>query len=138
MTTTMRTAAAVAAALTLMPALAACSSVDAPEAERVATEFARLAGTEPGAACALLAPRTLQQVKEDGDGDCAEGLKSDSPEPASEVRSVSVAINGAQVVMTGQVLFLARFDSGWRVLAAGCKRDAGDDAVPYECSVKGA
>ncbi|NUO36860.1 MAG: hypothetical protein HOQ27_17600, partial [Dermatophilaceae bacterium] len=80
MTTTMRTAAAVAAALTLMPALAACSSVDAPEAERVATEFARLAGTEPGAACALLAPRTLQQVKEDGDGDCAEGLKSDSPE----------------------------------------------------------
>ncbi|MFM6847501.1 MAG: hypothetical protein ACKOVB_00150 [Terrabacter sp.] len=138
MTTTIRTAAAVAAALTLTPVLTACSSVDEPEARRVATEFARLAGTDPGAACALLAPRTLQQVTEDGDGDCAEGLKSDSPEPASDVQSVSVAINGAQVVMTSQVLFLARFDSGWKVLAAGCTHDASDDAVPYECNVKGA
>ena len=138
MTTTLRTAAAVAAALTVTPTLTACSSVEEPEARRVATEFARLAGTDPTAACALLAPRTLQQVTEDGDGDCAEGLKSDGPEPSSEVTSVSVAINGAQVVMTDQVVFLARYDSGWRVLAAGCTHDAGDDAVPYDCAVKGA
>ncbi|GAB3870349.1 hypothetical protein [Terrabacter terrigena] len=134
MTTTLRAVAALAAALTLT----ACSSVDEPEAQRVATEFARLAGTDPGAACSLLAPRTLQQVTEDGDGDCAEGLRSDSPEAPTEVTSVSVAINGAQVVMAGQVVFLARFDSGWKVLAAGCSRQGSDDAVPYDCSVKGA
>ena len=137
MATRMQTAAAGAAALALTPVLVACSSVDAPEAEHVATEFARLAASDPGAACALLAPRSLQQAIEDGDGDCAQGLKSDSLAPASDVTSVSVAINAAQVVMTDQVLFLARFDSGWRVLAAGCTRDGTDDAVPYECSVKG-
>jgi len=135
--TILRRAAAVAAALIVTPALTACSSVDEPEARRVATEFARLAGTDPTAACALLAPRTLEQVTQDGDGDCAEGLKSESPRPASRVTSVSVAINGAQVVMDDQVLFLAHFDTGWRVTAAGCTRDAADDAVPYQCSVKG-
>lgn len=137
-TTTLRRAAAGAAALTLTTALTACSSVDEPEARRVATEFARLASSDPGAACALLAPRTLQQVTEDGDGDCAKGLTSDKPEPPGTVTSVSVAINGAQVVMTDQVLFLAHFDTGWKVLAAGCSRENADDAVPYDCSVKGA
>ena len=134
----MTAAAALAAALTLTPVLTACSSLDEPEAQRVATEFARLATTDPGAACSLLAPRTLQQVSEDGDGDCAKGLESDQPEPPTRVTSVSVAINGAQVVMAGQVVFLTHLDSGWKVLAAGCSREAADDAVPYECSVKGA
>ncbi|MFM6852218.1 MAG: hypothetical protein ACKOVB_24270, partial [Terrabacter sp.] len=101
--------------------------MEEPEAQRVATEFARLAGNDPGAACALLAPRTLQQVTEDGDGDCAKGLTSDKPEPPTKVTSVSVAINSAQVVMAGQVLFLAHFDNGWKVLAAGCSRDAATD-----------
>jgi hypothetical protein len=133
-TTILRTAAALAVALTLT----ACSSVDEPEASRVATDFVRLANDDPGSACSMLAPRTLQQVTEDGDGDCAEGLKSDAPEPPTAVTSVSVAINGAQVVMADQVVFLAHFDSGWKVLAAGCTRDAQDDAVPYDCSVKGA
>lgn len=134
MTTTSRTAAALAVALTLT----ACSSVDEPEARRVATDYARLATANPGAACSLLAPRTLQQVTEDGDGNCARGLKSDSPEAPGEVTSVSIAINGAQVVMAGQVIFLARFDAGWKVLAAGCTREVSDDAVPYDCTVKGA
>ena len=133
MTTTSRTAAAVAAVLTLT----ACSSVDEPGATRVATEFARLAGSDPGAACALLAPRTVQQVTEEGEGDCAQGLKSDDPDPAGAVTSVTVAVNAAQVVMADQVVFLAHFDTGWKVLAAGCTREAQDDAVPYDCKVKG-
>ena len=133
MTTTSRTAAAVAAVLTL----AACSSVDEPGATHVATEFARLTGSDPGAACALLAPRTVQQVTEDGDGDCAQGLESDDPDPAGAVTSVTVAVNAAQVVMADQVVFLAHFDTGWKVLAAGCTREAQEDAVPYDCKVKG-
>jgi len=41
---------------------------------------------------------------------------------------------GAQVLMTGDVVFLSKFDDHWSVIAAGCT-SRGDR--PYDCIVKG-
>ena len=51
--------------------------------------------------------------------------------------SVAVAGHAAQVVSDGQAIFLARFDQGWLVTAAGCERESDDQATPYLCAVKG-
>jgi len=116
--------------------LAGCSSVDEPGASAVAQRFLTLAQSDPTAACALLAPLTVQHLQDDG-GSCPKGLQDAQPPRAATVSSVTVAINSAQVVMADQAVFLARFDSGWRVTAAGCRRESADDAVPYQCAVEG-
>ena len=50
---------------------------------------------------------------------------------------VVVAGHSAQVRYSGDTVFLARFDDGWRVTAAGCRRVSTDPAVPYDCAVDG-
>ena len=102
----------------------------------MAQRFLTLAQSDPTAACALLAPQTAQHLQDDA-GSCPKGLQEAEPPRPGAVRSVTVAINSAQVVMGDQAVFLARFDTGWRVTAAGCERESADDAVPYQCTVEG-
>jgi hypothetical protein len=116
--------------------LTACSAEDEGSVTQVTQRFLTLAQSDPSAACQLLAPRTVQRLEDDA-GACADGLAKARPPAAAGLRSVTVAIDAAQVVLSGQAVFLARFDSGWRVTAAGCTRTASDDAVPYTCTVQG-
>ena len=116
--------------------LVGCSSVDEPDASAVAQRFLALAQSDTQAACALLAPQTVQHLQDDG-GSCPKGLQTAQPPRGDTVRRVTVAINSAQVVMGNQAVFLARYDHGWRVTAAGCKRESSDDAIPYSCTVEG-
>ena len=51
------------------------------------------------------------------------------------VTAVEVWGDSAQVRFAGDTLFLARFDDGWHVRAAGCQPQAAD--VPYSCQVEG-
>jgi len=131
-----RPSSCVTAAVVAGLSLVACSAAGEPDATAVAQRFATLARSDPAAACRLLAPRTVERLEDDA-GECAAGLEDARTPADDDVRSVTVAIDSAQVVLSGQVVFLARFDSGWRVTAAGCTRDSSDDAVPYRCSVEG-
>ncbi|KGN41498.1 hypothetical protein, partial [Knoellia aerolata] len=100
-----------------------------------ATAFLAAASSAPRGACDLLAPATLEVLRSDGD-DCAAALAEVAPddlagaEPTAEVYG-----RDAIVRWGGETVFLARFDDGWRVTAAGC-RPRGDD-LPYDCSVEG-
>ena len=49
---------------------------------------------------------------------------------------VDVAGRSARIALGDEVLFLSRFDDGWRVLAAGCRRTSDDAARPYDCDVE--
>jgi hypothetical protein len=117
--------------------LGGCASAEEPAAVDVARSFVSLARSDPERACALLAPRTVEHLAEDGDGECAKGLDDAAPPAGESVVGATVAGRSAQVVLGDQVVFLARFDSGWRVTAAGCDRDSSDQAVPYHCTVEG-
>jgi hypothetical protein len=48
----------------------------------------------------------------------------------------SVAVYGlqAEVILSGDTVFLSRFEDGWRVIAAGCTPQEGK---PFDCLVKG-
>ena len=93
------------------------------------------ASSSPQDACELLAPATLESLQSDGE-DCAEAVTEAAPEgsPAGEP-SADVYGRDAMVRWGGTTLFLARFDDGWLVTAAGCE-PRGDD-LPYDCSIEG-
>jgi hypothetical protein len=84
------------------------------------------------AACVMLAPLTRDDLLNDA-ADCAEALGSEQL-PASPVGEVSIWGDRAQVRTDTDVLFLAEFEDGWRVVAAGCQPRG---ELPYRCRVNG-
>jgi hypothetical protein len=125
-----------AAVLAAAVALTACGSVSGREraaaaaAERFVTA---VADGDGAAACAALAPKTVEELETSG-GACAEAiLDEDLPEPG-RVDTTDVYGQWARVVMPDNTLFLAMFPDGWRVAAAGC-HPAGEG--PYDCVLQG-
>lgn len=102
------------------------------DARAAAVEFA---GADGSAACQLLAPATREALEEDGP--CAEALEAAALPEGTQVVRVELAGDSAVVGLADQTMFLALFDDGWRITAAGCSRVADDRAEPYDCSVKG-
>lgn len=125
--------------LPLALALGGCGSPEAASAVSTASRFVDLAADDPGAACGMLAPRTREQAADEGDGDCAEGLRSVGLSSASSGSDVPPEVAGHTAFVTtgGQTVFLTLFDDGWKVLAAGCTRASEDEAVPYDCALEG-
>ena len=127
---------AVSLALALALGLAGCGApAERQEAGAAADRFAADEAADPAAACALLAPRTLESVEKNGTP-CPQALPEDDlPAPGSR-GVVSVAGHSAQVRFTGDTVFLALFDDGWKVTAAGCSRTSDDPATPYDCAIE--
>lgn len=128
--------------LPLAFALGGCGSSEATSAAATATRFVDLASRDPGAACGLLAPRTREKAADDGDGNCAKGLRSSglpSASSGSDVPDVPPEVAGhtALVTTSSQAVFLSLFDDGWKVVAAGCTKVSEDAAVPYDCAIQG-
>lgn len=125
-------------AAVLAVSLAGCSGVsERDEAQAAATRFVA-ALASPESACALLAPGTRAALIDQAGSSCAAALAQQHlPRAAAAVLSVSAAGHSAQVVLVTQAIFLARFDDGWRITAAGCSRPSADLSVPYACMVKG-
>lgn len=123
------------AALALL--LTGCAGRGTAEHEPVAdtaTRFLAAVASAPESGCELLAPATLEELESDGE-QCADVLaEAAGGEPTGEPR-VDVYGRDAMVRWGGQSLFLARFDEGWRVTAAGCE-PTGED-LPYDCEVEG-
>jgi hypothetical protein len=134
-TNTARYAAGLAAAAALL-AVSGCSgqgSVEDGLAAATAERFAQEVTSDPEAACALLAPRTRMDLEETR-GPCAQSLPQQDLPEGGRSREAEVYGKDAVVHLEKDTLFLARFDTGWRVTAAGCT-PAGDQ--PYDCDVKG-
>jgi hypothetical protein len=112
------------------------ADVERQQAGAAADAFAADVATDPQAACARLAPRTAQALEQDGTS-CPTALAAADLPPPGARSSVVVAGHSAQVRFADDTVFLALFDDGWRVTAAGCARASADPAVPYDCSVQG-
>jgi len=128
----------VAGSTALALLLAGCAGRGSAENEPVAdaaTRFLAAVASAPEDGCGLLAPATLEEVEADGE-QCADVLpEAAGATPGSGEPAIDVYGRDAMVRWGEQVLFLARFDEGWRVTAAGCE-PTGDD-LPYECEVEG-
>ncbi|WP_221629323.1 hypothetical protein [Humibacillus xanthopallidus] len=117
-------------------ALSGCSGQGNPEVDAAgaaALRFSSVAPTDAATACSLLAPQTASEL-EQGSGSCARGLSDASPPAGGGLREVEVYGLDAMVRLDRDTVFLARFEKGWKVTAAGCTpRPDG----PYECDIKG-
>jgi hypothetical protein len=128
---------AAAAAVGLLTILTGCSAAEPPDqsaAGRTASTFSSEAADAPEQACALLAPDTRREL-EDESGPCTQALEEVGLPAAGRVLDVQVYGLDAMVRLEHDTLFLARFDAGWRVTAAGCTPQEPDR--PYSCDVKG-
>ncbi|MFF5447756.1 hypothetical protein [Streptomyces sp. NPDC012888] len=112
---------------------ASATRVDGARAAGRAFEQA-LASRDYAAACALLAPRTREELVEDGRGPCPQALEERRLPVSAAVNSAEVYGRQALVRAEGETLFLSLFGGGWRIVAAGCTPQ-GDE--PYRCDVKG-
>ncbi|GAB3883222.1 hypothetical protein [Terrabacter terrigena] len=119
-------------------ALAGCSTGDSPGpagAGQAAEAFAAAVTGQPDAACALVAPGTVKELV-DSSGSCAKGITDADLPRAGRALDVEVFGLDAIVRLEHDTMFLAFFDSGWRVTAAGCTPEARER--PYSCDLKGA
>jgi hypothetical protein len=120
----------------LATTLAGCSLGPAADGPRsVAESFGAAWVHKDGSAlCALLAPDTRAEVAQSAKQPCARGILDEDLPDGGSVQSTRVWGRAAQVSLTGDTLFLSRFQDGWKVLAAGCKPQSGK---PYDCQVQG-
>jgi len=120
--------------------VAGCGGADPAGPERAATAFARAAGAGDGAgACALLSPPARAALGEDAGGSCADAVR-ESPPPSSTSVVRAERWGRQALVVTGEdTLFLSEFSDGWKVIAAGCRRQAAAETsnLPYDCTISG-
>jgi hypothetical protein len=124
------------AAVALATVLGGCSSLgpDSSGAADVARAFhAATAAGDGSAACARLSARVADELAQ-SEGSCEQAVLAADVPAADQVRSVQVWGGRGLVVLDHDAVFLAEFDAGWRVTAAGCspRKDR-----PYDCRVKG-
>lgn len=117
--------------------LGACGSPQDGAATDAAQQFERAVADDPAAACALLAPVTRQQLESQAETSCPAALRAEDLPTGGRIEATEVAGHSAQVRTDGDTIFLALFDDGWRVTAAGCERTSTDPQEPYDCSVEG-
>jgi hypothetical protein len=117
----------------LLLILVGCSSTSSGEAQSAAARFYdAYRGHDGAAACALLAPATRAEVESASGKSCADGLLEEKLS-GTNPRHASVYGDQAQVLMSGDTVFLAKFPLGWRVVAVGCTPVR---EKPYDCDVE--
>lgn len=111
---------------------AACGSGGDP-ARTAATRFVgAVEQGDDGAACAMLAPATVESLTSDGTS-CETELGSLDLPTDQDVSETSVWSDRAQVRTSSDVLFLVEMPDGWRVAAAGCTRQPDET---YQCQLE--
>lgn len=89
---------------------------------------------EPGVACDQLAPRTKSELEQSAGKPCAEALPEEEVPEVDTPVDVRVFGTAAQVRWSGETTFLARFQGGWKVMAAACAERSDQ---PYDCAISG-
>ena len=95
---------------------------------------AAVADRDGSGACDLLAPETRSELEQSAGKACSAAVLEQQLPEAGEIRSTRVYGTMAQVRYDTDTVFLARFSSGWKVMAVAC---AATPSSRYECEVKG-
>jgi hypothetical protein len=118
----------------LLGAVSGCGASSAPAAGVGARFYRAVNAADWVAACRLLAPETKAQIEQSAGTACPAALADEElPNPGPMGTSVSFGTM-TQVRFGQDTVFLARFQSGWKVMAAGCSPVPGH---PYACRLQG-
>ena len=126
------TVAVLLAAAVVLPGTAGCggSAEEANVRRGTAGVFAAVAAQDDERACADLAPQAARALATSDSG-CAEQL-GELKLTGGTVRAVRVWGDRAQVLLSGDTVFLSRARQGWKVTGAGCRRQP---EGLYDCEV---
>ena len=125
-----------AAGVAALALVAGCTGQGTPQegaASDAARRFVQARVIDPAAACALLAPKTLEQAAEDEP--CTQTVSEGAGEADEAAPDVDVYGSEAIARFGADTVFLALFDSGWKVTAAACQPQA--KGRPYDCDISG-
>jgi hypothetical protein len=133
---TWRAAARSCASVLLLLAVAGCSGTPhRAEVLSVAGQSQRAYQSDDGAqACTALAPKTKRELEKSAGKPCAQAVLEEDVPDVGEPQRVEVFGTMAQIRYGAGATFLARFQGGWKVMAAGCRPQ---HAKPYDCTIQG-
>ena len=128
-----RVAASLAAITVVLAGTAGCHNPTDEASVRDATTafFTAIAAHQDQGACDDLTPQAAQGLATSESG-CAEQI-GDLKLPGGTIRAVRVWEDRAQVVLSGDTVFLVHLPQGWRIAAAGCRPQS---KGPYDCDVE--
>jgi hypothetical protein len=121
--------------LPLLGFLSACGGPDRSGASHAVEAFTQAVAKDPGAACRLLSERTRTTLESDEEATCEKAITNVGLPDAAPVEKIDVYGGDVRVITGSDVLFLARFPEGWKVMAAGCQPQGSDQ--PHDCLVAG-
>jgi hypothetical protein len=124
-----------AAFVLLALALSGCgtSTHERDARESVQRFFAAVSSHDGPAACDELSEETVSEVEKSEKTPCRQGILSEEVSPAPVV-AVNVYMHSAQAKLRGgEAVFLDLTPQGWKLTAAGCKRQPGK---PYQCELE--
>ena len=126
-------AAALPAVAVMVMAMAGCgeSAGDADVRHATTAFFAATAAHQNQRACDALTPQAAQGLATSNSG-CAEQI-GELKLAGGTIRTVRVWEDRAQVLLSGDTVFLVHLPVGWKVTAAGCQRQR---KGPYDCDVE--
>jgi len=127
---------ALVAALTLGSLVGCGAGGEDERAGRVAEEFysAVAAGDGPRA-CAQLSESTLSELEKDEMSPCRRAVTELELSGAAVERSTVYVTSALVELRGGDRVFLDRTPEGWKVSAAGCKPEGGEEQ-PDDCEVE--
>jgi hypothetical protein len=133
MTAPRQRAVAVVAVLSVL-GMGGCASSEEDRARAAADDFVTAVHDEDGGrACALLAPATVEELEQSSGETCAKAVLEEGVDAGARKASSTFG-SMSQVGYAEDVVFLAEFDDGWRVVAASCTPRRGG---PYDCAIQG-
>ena len=102
--------------------------------EQVAERFHAALDAEDGAAaCDRLSQDAQEELASSGDS-CEAAILESGVASKGRVEKVQVFDTAAQVRYDEDVVFLADYPDGWKIIAAGCTPEA---EAPYDCQIDG-
>jgi hypothetical protein len=123
------------AAFVAAAGLTGCAAgTELPAVQRVAVDFVTAIEQQKGQdACDLLTSEAEESASGATDVSCATAVLN-IDESGSQVHSIQIWGDAAQVKLGSDTVFLRRLPTGWQVRAAGCQSQPG---AAYNCDVEG-
>ena len=117
--------------------LTGCGAAPSPVPDVIARQFTQAVANENGAgACGLLAPATRAALEQSAGTPCVSAIVEENLPYAGALETSATFGTMTQVSFSSDVVFLAEFPRGWRVMAAGCAPGTTPE-TPYQCQLSG-
>jgi hypothetical protein len=114
--------------------LAGCGSAGSAARDAAAGFYRAVETGETSTACDLLAPETRRELEQTEKAACEDALGRLNVPTVDETVETERFGHHAQVRFDADTAFLAEYDDGWKVVAAGCSQR---DPLPYDCVIEG-